>query len=226
MAFREVCKIGVCVSLAVAMSCSQVSLSLAQAPANANPPASQNTTVSNFLADPAALLRRFQSGGPDMASQVKDLVITDAAAVPVILNLLSTANANQKRAVGQGLAEAAKVLVRSDQARAVDVQQRVAALTDPVLRVSFLAALGDTQLGGPGAGPGGGGAGGGVGGPTTALPLPGGGTSGVQDIRAGAFGTPNFNYTSAVSSVSGYSSNPGGSNFVSSSRSSNSPVSP
>src|SRR4051794_34689183 len=73
-------------------------------------------TVSAFVANPSQMLQLFRSGGPQMISQVRDLAASDPATLQAILGLIANANSDQKKAIGAGLAQAARICVRTEQA--------------------------------------------------------------------------------------------------------------
>lgn len=161
----------------------------------------QALTVSVFLADPGQLLRQNPSGGPVLISTVQQLALADPAAFKEILGLLATANDAQKSAIGTGLAQAAKIEVLTDQARAADWQQQIGAVTDTSFKIAATNAFGDVKLGGIG--------GGGGGGQTNPISQTSAGSGPAQDLRSTPVGTPNFTTSSSVSaanSVSGFNS--------------------
>lgn len=153
----------------------------------------QALTVSVFLADPGQLLRQNPSGGPVLISTVQQLVLADPAAFKEILGLLATANDAQKSAIGTGLAQAAKIEVLTDQARAADWQQQIGAVTDTSFKIAATNAFGDVKLGGIG--------GGGGGGQTNPISQTSGGSGPAQNLQSTPVGTPNFTMSSAVSAA-------------------------
>jgi len=114
-------------------------------------------TVAQFTADPEQLLSKYPNGGARMVSMVRDLVASDPAALPFVLDLSPKSNAAQVNALGAGLGQAAVVCSRSDQTFANEVQQMVAAINNLPLTLTFTAVLGDQNH--PAAGSGGGGGG-------------------------------------------------------------------
>jgi hypothetical protein len=144
--------------------------------ANAQQPGAP--TVAAFLANPGQLLQQNPSGGPLLAGIVQQLVLLDPSTFEIILGLLPGANDQQKIAIAQGLAQAAKIEVLTDQKLAQEWQGQIAEIGDPTFKTAATNAFGDVQLGaiggapggnagaglgGPGGGPGGGGGGGGGG---------------------------------------------------------------
>jgi hypothetical protein len=94
-----------------------------------------------------------------MISMVRDLVASDQAALPLVLDLSANGNPDQINAIGTGLGQAALVCSRTDQLFANEIQQMVAASNNRSLVLAFTEVLGDQQLsdaGGGGAGGGGG----------------------------------------------------------------------
>jgi hypothetical protein len=176
----------------------------------ANAQQSQTPTASAFLANPGQLLQQNPNGGSLLANAVQQLALSDTSTFKVLIGLVATANDAQKSAIGQGLAQAAKIEVLTNQPLAADWQQQIAAITDPSFKTAATDAFGDVQLGAvgggaPGAGVGGfGGAGGGVGG------------GGLQTIGQNGVATGSFNFT-------GGAAGSGGSSFSSTTSSSASP---
>jgi hypothetical protein len=117
-------------------------------------------TVSTFLASPAQLLSQFPDGGPRMISQIRDLAASDPATLAAIIALLPNATKAQQEAIGTGLAQAARMCVRTDQAYAIQIQNALQASDNRNAIIAYTAAAGDVQIGGIAAGGGGGGTGG------------------------------------------------------------------
>jgi hypothetical protein len=138
--------------------------------------------ISTFLANPNQLLERFGSGGSAMISEVRDLAASDPATLAAIMGLAGTANNEQLKAIGAGLAQAARVCGRTDQAYAAQIQQAVAGSNNSELVLAYTSGTGDVPIGGVG---GGGGGGGGIGGPIGAVGSIGG-TSGTAQTFGGS----------------------------------------
>jgi hypothetical protein len=183
----------VAMAMAVAMTLGTVSTASAQ-----QPPAS---TASTFLANPSQILQQFPKGGPEMETRIRELAVSDPATLQVILNLLATANKDQKSAIGAGLAQAAKIVVRTNPAYANQIQQAVTQTKDQDAVLAFTSVIGDIQLGGVGGGPGGGG--GAIGGQTNPLIAGATGASGIQGIPGNGVNTGPFAITSSVSGGGG-----------------------
>jgi hypothetical protein len=151
------------------------------------------STTQAFIANPKVLLEQNPNGGGKLSTQVRDLAASDGSTLGPIINLLKDANDAQKMAISDGLAQAAKLVVLTNQALAADIQARIAAINDPTITVAFTNALGDVRLGGVGGGAlggalGGAGAGGGVSNPF-------GGSSTLEDIRSPGTPTSAFSFT-------------------------------
>lgn len=156
--------------------------------------------ISQFLKSPSDLLTQSPNGGPQLVSSVRDLVASDPATLQPILNLLANANKNQKSAIGAGLAQAAKIVVRSNPGLATEIQQAILNTKDQDVVLAFAAGAGDRPIGATGGG--GAGAGGGAsGGQTSPLSFFTGGAGGPAPIGGGGLNTPDFSYTSNVSGV-------------------------
>jgi hypothetical protein len=81
--------------------------------------------IQQFLSDPASLLGRYPSGGPAMATTVRDLAASDPATLKPIVDLLETATADQATAIGTGLGQVATLAVKTDQAYANQIQEAI-----------------------------------------------------------------------------------------------------
>jgi hypothetical protein len=167
----------------------------------ANAQQSQTPTASAFLANPGQLLQQNPNGGSLLANAVQQLALSDTSTFKVLLGLVATANDAQKSAIGQGLAQAAKIEVLTNQPLAADWQQQIAAITDPSFKTAATNAFGDVQLGAVG----GGAPGAGVG----AFGGPGGGVGGGGLQTIGQNGSPvatsPFNFTGGTTGSGGSS---------------------
>jgi hypothetical protein len=156
----------------------------------------QRLTVSEFLANPGRLLQLYPNGGPGMITEIRDLAVSDKATLQPILSLLANADKYQKIAIGRGLADAAKILVRSgQQAYATEIQEAILKTKDQDVVLAFTIASGNRELGTVGGGAG-----------------VGGGASGGQTNAFNQSGGPNSGgaITSATSTPTGTSSTGGG----------------
>jgi len=164
------------------------------APAFAQTANAPVATSQAFIANPKAILEQNPNGGGKLSTQVRDLAAGDGSTVGPIINLLKDANDAQKMAISDGLAQAAKLVVLTNQTLAADIQSRIAAINDPTITVAFTNALGDVRLGGVGGGALGGalgGAGSGGGGQSS----PSGGSSSVENLSSAGTPTGAFSFT-------------------------------
>ena len=164
----------------------------------ANAQQSQTPTASAFLANPGQLLQQNPNGGSLLANAVQQLALSDPSTFKALLGLLANANDAQKGAIGQGLAQAAKIEVLTDQTLAADWQQQIAAIDDPPFKTAAANAFGDVKLGAIGGAAGA--AGSGLGGAGS-----GSGGGSLEDIRSRGTTTPSFTYSSSTSGASGVS---------------------
>jgi len=162
--------------------------------------AQQTPAVSAFLANPGQLLQQNPNGGSLLANAVQQLALTDPSTFKTLLGLLADANDAQKGAIGQGLAQAAKIEVLTNQTLAADWQQQIAAINDPPFKTAAANAFGDVKLGAVGGGAAGA-AGSGLGGPGS-----GSGGGSPEDIRARTSPTQPFTFTGSTSAASSVSS--------------------
>ena len=119
--------------------------------------------VSRSMNDPEQLLTQFPSGGPQMISLIRDLVASEPATLPMILDLSAKANSKQVQAIGTGLGQAARVCSRTDPTFANEIQQMTVATNVQPVTQAFAAVTGDLFPGSVGPVRGGGGGGGGAG---------------------------------------------------------------
>jgi hypothetical protein len=176
--------------LAAAFACI---VTVATAPALAQRQTPQQA-VTQFLNNPSELLGKAPNGGPELVSAVRDLVTTDPATLQLILNQLANANKDQKSAIGAGLAQAAKIVVRTNPGFANEIQQAILNTKDQDVVLAFAAGAGDRPIGAAG----GGAPGGASGGQTSPLSFFAGGAGGPAGIGGPATNTPFFSYTSSV----------------------------
>lgn len=155
----------------------------------------------DFLQDPSRLLSQNPAGGGNLVSAVRDLAVADRATLQPILNLLANASKEQKTAIGSGLAQAARIVVRSNQAYATEIQESIAKTKDQDVVLAYAATAGDQPIGAGAAG--GGAAGGGSGGQTSALLTGFRGGGGLEAIGGDGVNTGQFAISSSVSGTSG-----------------------
>ncbi len=174
--------------IAGAIFAASVSAAIGTGAANAqqtHPP-----TVNAFLANPGQLLQQYPNGGLLLIKAVQQLALTDPSTFKLLLGLLPNANDLQRGAIGEGLAQAAKIEVLADQTLAADWQEQIAAITDPAFKTAATDAFGDVVIGAVGGTPLGGILGGGGGGPQGST------NSGTaEDIRSSSTKTQPFIFT-------------------------------
>jgi hypothetical protein len=174
---------------------------LAQAPGAAGapvagvgvPPPAASSRVS-----PDQLLGLYPNGGAELVSRTRDMALADQTALDPIIALLAKATKDQKNAIASGLAQAARVAVRSNQAYATRIQQAIADTKDQDVVLAYAAASGDVAIAATGAGAGSAGA---SGGQTNGLGTPGAGGGSLESIDGSSTGTGQFSFTSSVSGV-------------------------
>lgn len=162
--------------------------------------AQQTPSASSFLANPSQLLQQDFEGGSLLSNAVEQLALTDPSTFGALLALLRDADEAQRGAIGRGLAQAAKVLVLTNQELAVQWQQQIALVNDPSFKTAAAEALADVKLGSVGGGPGSG-----LGGPGGG---PGGGA--VEDIRPKSVGTLPYTFTASTAGAGVPGGTPGG----------------
>lgn len=102
-----------------------------------------SSDVASFLDTSSQLLVSFPAGGLDMANYVRSLAGSSSATIDPLLLLASTANIDQRGAIGAGLARAAAACVARDPEFAAIIQQKVALAGLSEVETAFLAASGD-----------------------------------------------------------------------------------
>lgn len=157
-----------------------------------------SSSVSAFTGNPGSVLSSAPNGGGAMISQIRDLAATDSSTLPVILGLLKDATDDQKKAIGAGLAQAARICVPKDQAYANNIQQAIADSKDSVLVLAYAASAGNEPIG---AGAGAGASPGGVGGATGTAGVATGAGGGIEGINGNGVNTGQFTYSPSVSSA-------------------------
>jgi hypothetical protein len=127
-------------------------------------------TANEVLSQP-----QFVNGGQDLASAIQSLMGDKSeATLAAIINFAKTANEDQRKAIGQGLAAVAKAAAAAGDPQFVDTVQHAVVISGlPELQKAYADAGGDT-----GTASAGGGGGGGGGGPTTVGPPTGGPNTG------------------------------------------------
>lgn len=157
------------------------------------------SAISNFTGNPGSALSAAPNGGGALISQIRDLAATDSSTMDPILGLLKDANEDQKKAIGAGLAQAARICVSKDQAYANKIQQDIADSKDPTLVLAYASSAGNEPIG---AGPGGAGASpGGLGGATTGAAGAGFGGGPAEGIGGNGVNTGQFTYSVQTSNA-------------------------
>ncbi len=111
----------------------------------ASPPnALAKAKIDRYESDPQALLSDFAAGGLALSSRVRAFVMNDPKAAATLLALAGAANDAQKAAIGAGLAEAVKILARTNPQAAEAIRQQVAQSGIDVLVTAFIAASSPT----------------------------------------------------------------------------------
>lgn len=125
--------------------------------------------VSDFLANPSSLLTNPANaqGGDGFTNSIRDLVASNPSTLPVVIDLLKSANNAQQSAIGTGLGNAANLCNVPDPTFATEIAAQLAKATSTPAQIQFALATGKPigSVGGGGAG--GGVSAGGVGGSTT-----------------------------------------------------------
>jgi hypothetical protein len=201
MMFRSVVR---CSFGAIFMLSAQLAHAQVRGQSEALPPAA----IAAFLANPGQVMNQFPSGGPGLAKQVSDLMGSDKATLATLIAFAKTANEDQRKAIAQGLAQAARAYAPGDPAFATQIQQSVANSGLPELSKAYAEAAGDTGTAATGGG------GGGGGGPNVAGAPTGGqnggstaGTGGTNNRANGLLGSSGvggggFSQSSTVTQVS------------------------
>jgi hypothetical protein len=107
------------------------------------------TTIAQFRADPGQLQSKYPNGGARMISMVRDLVASDPAMLPHVLDLSANSNSDQINAIGAGLGQAELVCARGDPTFANEIQQMVAVVNNQPLTVTFAAVVGNVPIAPP-----------------------------------------------------------------------------
>lgn len=174
-------------------------------PADQQLPAQQ---VSDFLANPGALLAQNAQGGAGLISTIRDLAASNPSTLPAIILLLNNANETQQSAIGTGLGQAAQLCLRPDPVFAADIQTQLAGTVSEPAKVAYAAITGNRPIAGVALGGLGGGPGGAAG---QVNPLTQG-TARPAFESSPIFATPNSTtnyFTSSISTAGGGSATPG-----------------
>lgn len=154
-------------------------------------------SIADFKANPEQLLSQYPNAGAELVSRIREIAINDPTALDTIIGLLAKASKDQKVAIASGLAQAARVMVRTNQPYATRIQQAIADTKDLDVVAAYAAASGDVAIaaaGGAGAG-----SAGAAGGQTNGLGTGGGpGGGGIEAINGNSVNTGQFGFTSSV----------------------------
>ncbi|MGX1362001.1 hypothetical protein [Bradyrhizobium elkanii] len=71
--------------------------------------------VTNFKANPEQLLTQYPNAGVELTSRARDFALNDPTSLDPLIALLAKASKDQKTAIAAGLAQAARIVVRSNQ---------------------------------------------------------------------------------------------------------------
>src|ERR1700689_2755205 len=94
-------------SLALATSLATMIGGLAEAACYSSRQQLPADAVAQFMAEPGQLQSQYPNGGAPMVSKVRDLVASNPATLPHVLDLSASSNADQIHSIGAGLAQAA-----------------------------------------------------------------------------------------------------------------------
>ncbi|HEY1579297.1 MAG TPA: hypothetical protein VGF82_19695 [Terracidiphilus sp.] len=136
---------------------------------------------------------QFVNGGQELTNAIQSLMSNKSpATLAAIISFAKTANEDQRKAIGQGLAAAAKASAAGGDPGFVNtIQQAVANSGLPELQRSYADAGGDTGTASTGGGGGGGGGGPTAGGPPTGGSNTGNGPNGNTFATTGTSGLTN-----------------------------------
>lgn len=172
-------------------------VSLGSATPGAAQVARAQSIADRFLQNPSQALQQYPDGGPGLVSFLREAAIGDPKSLPAIVGLIANANKGQKTAIGAALGQAAKIVVRTNQAYATQIVQAIAETKDQDVFLAYSGVVPDQGTASIGGG-GGAGAGGGAGGQTNALGGAPTSTGAATPIGGGSTGTAQFSYTSSV----------------------------
>jgi hypothetical protein len=167
--------------------------------ASASAQGKPNSAVEQFLANPSQVLQHYPNGGSRLISLIRDAAVSHPEDLQNIIALLKTANVDQQSAIGSALGQAARIVVRTNQAYANQIQQAVAGSGSDDANTAFAGVTGNVSIASTG---GGGGGGGGSGGPTGTFGFAfGGSNSGTPQTFGGQhYQTATQNYFTGGSS--------------------------
>lgn len=132
-------------------------------------------TVDQFTANPASTLGKYPTGDAGLATEVRNLVVSDPRTLDGVGVIAASGNAAQRNSIGTALGQATVICRRTDPQFTRQIQELVIRLNLPELVTAYNTVTGETRTTAVGGGGAGGGAGGGGG---TATGLGGGGGTG------------------------------------------------
>lgn len=169
-----------------------------RASAACSPGAASPQKIADFTANPSSLLGTADSSrsSGDVTADVRDLVISDPAMLPLVIGLLKTdplPSSDLQKAIGTGLGLAANQCIRPDPNFASDIQTQIVGTNSVDAKQQYAAITGNLLIGSVGGGAGGL-SGGASGGQTTPLTNQFGGSSTLQIFLANSVTNPNNNF--------------------------------
>ncbi|QOG22150.1 MULTISPECIES: hypothetical protein [Bradyrhizobium] len=171
-----------------------------QASAACSPGAASPQKIADFSANPSSLLGTAGSSRSpgDVTADVRDLVISDPAMLPLVIGLLKTdplPSSDLQKAIGTGLGLAANQCIRPDPNFASDIQTQIVGTNSADAKQQYAAITGNQLIGSVGGGAGGF-SGGASGGQTSPLTNQFGGSSTLQTFLANSVTNPTTNFFS------------------------------
>jgi hypothetical protein len=163
------------------------------------PQTSVAQAVAALKANPEQFLTQYPNGGPEMVSRAREFALNDPTALDSIIALLAKATKDQKIAIATGLAQAARIVVRTNQPYANRIQQAIADTKDQDAVLAYAAAIGDVAIAATGSA--GAGSAGASGGQTNAIGGTGTGGGSLEGINGGNTNTGLFSFTSSTSGI-------------------------
>ena len=91
-----------------------MSAQLANAQINGQSGALPPAAIAAFLANPGQVMNQFPNGGPGLVKEVSDLMDSDKSTLATLIAFAKTATEDQRKAIAQGLAQAAKSYASGD----------------------------------------------------------------------------------------------------------------
>ncbi|WFU70966.1 hypothetical protein [Bradyrhizobium sp. CB2312] len=169
-----------------------------QASAACSPGAASPQKIADFTANPSSLLGSAGSQRPpgEVTADVRDLLISDPATLPLVIGLLKTdplPSSDLQKAIGTGLGLAANQCIRPDPNFASDIQTQIVGTNSADAKQQYAAITGNQLIGSVGGGAGGF-SGGASGGQVDPLTNRFGGSSTLQTFLANSVTNPSNNF--------------------------------